>query len=195
MIVLWLSSTSYSQSIKTEEIPKLFTIVQDQKIGYIDKTGKVVIKPQFDFAENFSEGFARVFLSGKWGYIDTKGKYLVNLQFESAADFSEGFGAVKKDGKWGFIDSNGKIAIRFQFEGHFSYSQFPPKFSEGLAAVISEGKFGYIDKSGKFVIKPQFFHANDFKDGLARVVIGIGGPDSKLAYINKEGNYVWGPSR
>jgi KWG Leptospira. len=30
------------------------------KFGYIDKTGKVVIEPVFDYAESFSEGLARV---------------------------------------------------------------------------------------------------------------------------------------
>ena len=31
-----------------------------KKYGFIDKSGKVVIEPQFDRAGSFSEGFARV---------------------------------------------------------------------------------------------------------------------------------------
>src|SRR5262249_43054146 len=40
------------------------------KWGYIDKTGKVVISPQFDSAGIFSEGLACVRKGRKVGYID-----------------------------------------------------------------------------------------------------------------------------
>ena len=41
--------------------------------GYIDKTGKMVIPPQFSPAKDFSEGLAAVRIgdatTGKWGFI------------------------------------------------------------------------------------------------------------------------------
>jgi hypothetical protein len=41
--------------------------------GYVDKTGKMVVGPQFDFAGGFFEGLALVRIgddkTGKWGYI------------------------------------------------------------------------------------------------------------------------------
>lgn len=55
------------------------------KWGYIDKTGKYVIKPKFDFANDFVEGLAYINVGcsfdeeigentgGKWGYVDKKG--------------------------------------------------------------------------------------------------------------------------
>ena len=52
------------------------------KWGYIDKSGKIVIEPQFDDASSFSEGLAAVCLGdycplrGKWGYIDKSGEYV-----------------------------------------------------------------------------------------------------------------------
>ena len=39
------------------------------KSGFIDKTGRIVINPQFDLPAFFSEGLAAVFIGGKWGYI------------------------------------------------------------------------------------------------------------------------------
>ena len=44
------------------------------KVGYIDKTGKMVINPQWDNGWEFSEGLAQVQLDGKWGFIDKTGK-------------------------------------------------------------------------------------------------------------------------
>ena len=60
-------------NIVIEELPKvggeidhlffsegLACIKVNDKYGYIDKTGKFVIEPQFDFAQNFSDGLALI---------------------------------------------------------------------------------------------------------------------------------------
>ena len=60
----------------------------DGKWGYIDKSGKFVIDPQFDYAEGFSEGLAAVRSgdekTGKWGFIDRSGKYAITPQWDHA---------------------------------------------------------------------------------------------------------------
>ena len=43
------------------------------KWGFIDKTGKEVIVPQYDQANTFRNGKAYVLLNGKWIYIDKTG--------------------------------------------------------------------------------------------------------------------------
>jgi hypothetical protein len=48
------------------------------RIGFIDKTGKIVIEPQFDLALDFDSGIASVKVGDRWGYIDTNGKYIWN---------------------------------------------------------------------------------------------------------------------
>jgi hypothetical protein len=49
---------------------------QTGKQGYIDRTGAVVIRPQFDGAHMFCQGLAQVKVGTKWGYIDKTGKYV-----------------------------------------------------------------------------------------------------------------------
>ena len=39
------------------------------KSGFVNKKGKIVIKPRFDSARGFSEGLARVKVNGKIGFI------------------------------------------------------------------------------------------------------------------------------
>jgi hypothetical protein len=46
--------------------------------GFIDKSGKIVINPQFDEAMAFADGLARVKVGHKTGYINTAGKYIWN---------------------------------------------------------------------------------------------------------------------
>ena len=54
------------------------------KWGYIDKTGEMVINPQFDCpphfnadAVEFSEGLAPIKISDKWGYTDKTGEMVI----------------------------------------------------------------------------------------------------------------------
>lgn len=68
----------------------LFSVQLDEKWGYIDSTGKFVIRPQFDDAYNFSDnGLALVQMGDKWGYIDKTGSYVIESQFDRAAPFLE----------------------------------------------------------------------------------------------------------
>jgi hypothetical protein len=46
--------------------------------GYVDYTGKMVVSPQFDFADEFRNGLARVTVAGKEAYITTSGAFVVD---------------------------------------------------------------------------------------------------------------------
>ena len=64
-------------SIQSQSRPDgLFRIVENNKHGYIDKAGKIVIPPQFDDAGPFADGVATVAIGEKIGYVDKSGKYL-----------------------------------------------------------------------------------------------------------------------
>lgn len=64
--------------------PAAFRTVYGTKWGYIDRGGRVFIKPRFDFAYEFVGGVAAVYevrvpnsvQESRWGYIDKNGKYL-----------------------------------------------------------------------------------------------------------------------
>jgi hypothetical protein len=55
----------------------LFRIFKNGKFGFIDRSGKVVIEPQFDWVEDFSEGLALVSSNGTKGFIDKAGKWVL----------------------------------------------------------------------------------------------------------------------
>ncbi|MBD2085891.1 S-layer homology domain-containing protein [Trichocoleus sp. ST-U3] len=65
-------------------------------LQYIPGMEFVVIQPQFDEAEAFSEGLARVKIADKWGYIDKTGKLVISPQFDEADAFSEGVALVRQ---------------------------------------------------------------------------------------------------
>ncbi len=74
----------------------LVRFVENEKFGYKDQDGNVVIKAQYFEATDFSEGLACVKKgkSSAWGYIDTTGKMVIPASFKQAQPFHEGLAAV-----------------------------------------------------------------------------------------------------
>ncbi|HBK66622.1 MAG TPA: hypothetical protein DD000_24790, partial [Cyanobacteria bacterium UBA11166] len=107
------------------------------KSGYIDKTGKLIIIPNFDTGSYFSEELAAVKIANKWGYINITGQLIIEPKFDNFAPFKEGLAAVKIDDKWGYIDKTGTSIIPPEFEEVKSFYQ-------RLALVKIDGKWGYI---------------------------------------------------
>ena len=56
---------------------------------YIAGGNLFTIAPQFDDADSFSEGLARVKTGQKWGYIDKQGKFAIQSQLDEAQTFSD----------------------------------------------------------------------------------------------------------
>src|SRR3954462_5505365 len=70
----------------------LHPVMVNGKYGYIDRSGKVVVTPQFDRAGDFSDSLAAVSIGGKWGYMERSGKLAITPQFDLADRFSPGDG-------------------------------------------------------------------------------------------------------
>ena len=56
VLVIFVSSIAYAEN--RQKTRELFPVEIDEKFGYIDKTGKIVIPPKFDHVTDFSEGLA-----------------------------------------------------------------------------------------------------------------------------------------
>lgn len=62
----------------------IVAICQNDKWGYANRKGEVVIKPSYDQAKSFSNGLAAVCMNGKWGFVDTNGNLVIECQFTDA---------------------------------------------------------------------------------------------------------------
>ena len=162
----------------------------NDKWGYIDTSGRFIIKPQYVWADSFSDGRATVDDGDGQGYIDTTGKVAIEPRFKSARRFAEGLAPVALlDPKtantddpswlWGYIGTTGAMVIEPQFED-------ANPFSDGRAAVMVNHRWGYIDTAGAFMVKPELDHAEDFSDGLAYVVQA----DGYSGYIDTSGRLL-----
>ncbi len=166
---------------------KLIPYQSAEKWGYIDKEGKILINPQFNYATVFTGGLALVQSSeSKFGFIDEEGKYKINATYKSALPFSEGLACVvPENGKPQFINDKGDVKFTA------TTGEICGSFTEGLARVKVGDKWGYLDMDGNMKINPQFDNANIFSEGLACVSqTDKEKHESLYGYINNKGEIV-----
>ena len=85
----------------------LAAVQQKGKWGYIDKTGRVVTKLEWDGAECWGDGMGLIVLNKKYGFVDAHGRLLVRFHAGGRLPFHEGTRKqVTRNGKWGLIDQN-----------------------------------------------------------------------------------------
>lgn len=120
--------------------------------GYIDKTGEIVIEPQFNYAGQFHEGVARVQdnETKKWGIIDKNGNAVIPLEYDSDSNLHEPSDGLilaydKPNGYWGYFDTKGNLAIPFQYA-------YANDFHAGYAKVKLGKKETFIDKTGRDIL-------------------------------------------
>lgn len=168
-------------------------------MGYMDQSGRVVIKPTYQILGMLSDGMVmfRTMVKSKGkmlsGYMDKTGKVIAQPQFVYAKEFSEGLAKVYvSENDYGYLDKLGKMVIKPQFKS-VSVMDGVGTFHEGRASFrIANGTGGYlwgfIDAKGNTVVKPVYSFATDYSEGLARVEA-----NGKTGYIDKNGNEVIKP--
>lgn len=142
-----------------------------------------MIKPQFDFAYDFSEGLAAVKLGSginSYGYIDRSGKVVIPGKF-SPSSFKNGIARVIGKHDFEYIDNHGNKVPR-----EIGLRSFP---NEHELSPIKIGElYGYEDRVGKIVIKPAYRRALPFSDGYAAAVPKEG--TWGYGVIDKTGSFI-----
>lgn len=180
---------------------KLFPIVKDHKLGFIDNTGREVVPARFNDYHNyeyfpdlpkFSEGLAAVAQNGRWGFIDCSGKFAIVPQFGSARPFSDGLAAVREGtypaaaGKAMWIDHNGHSVYTGQAR------HFQTDFHEGLLVLADEKNGwepGYVNTKFQWKVPAQPMYRSSFHKGFA--AFGVGDAASrKYGFIDTAGKVV-----
>lgn len=166
--------------------PSPTRMLKNNKYGYVDKSGKMVIKAAYENASEFSEGLARVGKGNRYGYINEEGKVVIPLNYVAASNFSYGYATVKPNvNEAFFINKNGDVL------GGTTYKD-AKSFSEGLAAVQDQYyMYGFVNTSGNVVIDYQFNEVSWFREGIAVVGKSEGGK-MKYGYVDAKGTMLTG---
>ncbi|MEM1042562.1 MAG: WG repeat-containing protein [Bacteroidota bacterium] len=111
-----------------------FPIAVGGRYGYIDRSGSVVVEPQFDEAHPFAEGLARVKVRSRYGYIDPDGGSVIAPRFRQALDFSNGRARVvlPETDLEAYIDVEGATVVAPNLAEARDFAQTP----DGLLAPV-----------------------------------------------------------
>jgi hypothetical protein len=165
----------------------LAPVLIDNKWGFIDKTGTIVIEPKYKaWVEEygalpaFSEGLTSFVdpANNRIGYLNLNGEVAIAPVFYSAGPFRENVAFVGTQDEKVLIDTTGTIIARgfMAMNGRYSH------FSNGRALVQKEFQYGYINSAGHFVIPPVYDENRDFSNNLAAVK-----KDGKWGFIDTAG--------
>lgn len=164
------------------------------KFGYIDTTGKLVIPFQFDDADFFQNGVARVKKGDKWGLINLQGKLIRPFYHDDMDDvplIHDGIirkwedKAANGNSKWSYIDINGNIIID---TSNYSYIS---DFCNGYACVEKDGECALINSKGEIVIPfGKYSSIGDVYCGVAEVSKYGDNYKSSHGYVNTKGEEV-----
>lgn len=113
-----------------------------EKWGFADNTGKVVIQPQFEKIQDFSEGLAAVKIDRLWGFIDNTGKVVIDYQYYQPSPFSCGKSVINTNNGYIVINKNG-VTISTE-----EYTLMSP-FTDGYAFTMkpNASKMVVVDNS------------------------------------------------
>lgn|GEM_PF-579083 len=155
-----------------------------ERWGFINRKGDFVINPQFQDADFFNSGVARVVSNGRIGYVNRRGDFVIPATFKAGTRFDDGLAVVVADGGHPTaIDRRGNTKFVLDF------ARYASGFSEGLAIFVDEsGKQGFVDKRGNIVINAQFDRVAPFSNGFARVW-----QNNEVGFIDKRGRIVINP--
>ena len=130
-------------------------VYKDNKWGFMDKQGKLVIAAVYRYVGDFSGGLATVSKEGGFGAINPTGDTVIDFRYLQLGDFKEGLAnfSLTDEQKVGYINTKSETVITPTWDAALD-------FSEGLAAVgvasKDKLKWGFIDHAGRVVIKPKY---------------------------------------
>lgn len=163
--------------IKNEK-RSIFPYIWNHKWGLMNRNGKVIILPKFDYIESvqnnsilFLVGTIYVYGSNrqngsvytghcyKYGVIDTQGNILLESNYRMIIPSKEGnvFTVQSMDNQYGVFDVSGKKIVLCD-----SYVWID-RFSNGFTRVLGKNKkWGIIDEQGRVILPLEYDHINRF---------------------------------
>lgn len=149
--------------------------------GYIDITGKEIVKPQYEATTLFTGGCAGVMKDGKWGVIDTKGATIVDNTFDDINMLSNGYFTLSRNKKWALFNKEKQVT-------DFIYEE-TLVLSDDMLPVKKNGSWGFINTQGQEVIPCAYDGVYGFKNNIAAV-----NDMYSWKFINKKGQQVITPT-
>lgn len=156
----------------------------NQKWGFVDKKGNIIISFQFDHAHNFGKEVGLAAIedeNGKFGFINTHGNIVIPCIYDHACFISSQCAIVKKNNKYGFIDKEGKVLLDIIYDE----SNW---IDDGYCTIVKDGKHGIWDGNNcKLLVDCYFDFINPIYGGGDDRWPVLAIKNNKYGYLDKSG--------
>jgi hypothetical protein len=185
--------------------PALFPVEVNGEYGFIDRSGRMVIEPQYSGTYDptvlwrwpsgpsgpFADGLRPVEIDGKWGFIDTSGAMIITPRYDNSSLFTDGLAIViiedQTDNKIGFIDTTGTMVIGPTQD----VSSISPCWDDRACVCRSDGRIAIYDRTGRLrgTVQSAGGVGSWYGDGLLPVELST----DEWGYVDKSGRTVIQP--
>jgi hypothetical protein len=192
--------------------PKLFYVVKDNKLNFIDLTGKQVMPTEFEpirekcdntnftYPETFfSDGILNVLQKGRVVLINTQGQLLANQAEFGLSNMDIRFRKIKLGEQTliaAIFEQGNARLLRFKLNGKFYdtaydtgilssgalFNEHNGTDIEDLLVVRANGRWGYLNARGEEVLPLIYDNATPFRQGIAYIQQG-----NTFEVINRDG--------
>lgn len=131
----------------------------DDKYGFIDTLGRWIIKPMYDDALPFSEGFSAVCRNDSCFYINKEGNRNTEFYYEETESYRNGLAIVKKQNAWYLVNRSGQLISK-------GYQDISAS-SDNLYVCKLNNLYGAINAKGEIIIPFTYNRLGNFKNGYA----------------------------
>ena len=155
---------------------------RDDKYGYVDTKGNIVIDFKYNYGYNFKYGYSIVRTTyDKLILIDKSDKEVLDLStYEGAYFMNEKFIAVKENDKWGLIDFEGNKVV------DTIYNYLTDIYEGFLVASLTHNTFRLINTNGEVILDLEDYDmVGAISEGLIPVT-----KNKKIGFIDLKGNVV-----
>jgi len=154
------------------------------RCGYIDRDGKTVIAPAFEWVDRFASDRALVRSGGKYGAIDATGRFAVAATYDSMSPFHRGLAVVLVGDRLGIVDQDGQqvlpaehgLIVRIADHAYLvaeppyaNRGRQPSSLGDALGRMhrYAYGKrWGVVANGGAWIVRPTFAQVQALSDEL-----------------------------
>lgn len=160
LLLCALTSCKFFRTDIEEKEPFLFRIQVEDKYGFMDEHGKIVLEPQFDDAnECFSEGVCFVKVGNKRGLINSSGVFILEFPdtVEYVSNFKKGFATIRFFNRDRF--NCNKISDKaLSIHGNLIMPKTPP--------ILAEIYCSPDDRKSWYLVEPELIRIDEDEDNL-----------------------------
>ncbi|MGC5325989.1 WG repeat-containing protein [Brevibacillus sp. SYSU BS000544] len=159
------------------------TSVNDYKYGLIDKTGKYVLQPIYEYLNHFDRDLYTATTPDGVKLLKATGEEIVNLKGGTIGELSNGLAVFTQNERSGYLDHTGKTVISAK------YKYANPFKEDKTVVVLPDGIHALINKKGEVIQNLTFTEEQagiqEFREGLG---IYADKNSSKYGFIQENGN-------